>query len=917
MKISEKGKWISIILSMSMLLTQVQVFSESEQKESAEKAYIILDENPECVNMTFNDALVSGITDKDDPDYNEVFTENGITGRRVFKANYLKFKLSPDYYQKGDSFYKITIQYYDFGPSQGTFGVEYRTRNGNFNTAKIVKEGGVYSKTWCTKSITVSDADFGDGDYDIRITTNVYNAYARIEVLDINRAAREGKDTEIGITSKSEALGLNKLGLMELDTKNADSYLSQSVTRGELIKMLVKAAGRENEIYKSKYECEFSDVPDELVPYVVWAEEKNITKGVGNGLFGTNNPATVGQAIAFFMRILGYDETNYWSDPIDYAMENNFTDTSKLMLSGDMELTRDHFAAIAYNAIVKDNLLTGKSLLKEMMQKGIVTDEMLDNSGDLIFTAYKYAIPRKFPSIKLRDGESGREYHVLDCLGRDIIRAYFTAQQFNNDATKFVFGVKPGMMFEYDTETEMLTFRDFADVASNRLEAYVNMQDKIFYERTNSKGRVTYWVMDWNTKKKRNYANLPDGVVWGENIIASNDGKTVSVQWGQSSDPRDFSNGKMRARVLATVDVETGEFYAERSHEFDGPPGQDELGHPMLNPANKDLVMFCHEAKNTEQHARIWMCDMTTGETWNVFRQAVNEDGTTAEPSTHEVWQSDGKAIVFIKSRSAQTLGEYGICRVKPDGSDREYFTNSCGFSLWHCSTTYDGTFVAGDTNMNPAHIVLTDTRTYEQQCLVSYDAGSKWPNDPYQPHITLSNNGKMACWEMYYKPSNIYTFAWMDISDITEREVTGGRIEYNENLDYVTYSDCEIEVNKTEVDGVECFSIPYGHKMYFDVKDSLGKTPSGKIKVTFKYLDRSRLPIMLRYTSSVEDVHNLYKQEDKYITIERNNSGVWKEAEILIDELSLENSCKHLCDFVLSGQYSEAKVTDIKVEIK
>ena len=104
---------------------------------------------------------------------------------------------------------------------------------------------------------------------------------------------------------------------------------------------------------------------------------------------------------------------------------------------------------------------------------------------------------------------------------------------------------------------------------------------------------------------------------------------------------------------------------------------------------------------------------------------------------------------------------------------------------------------------------------------------------------------------------------------------------------------------------------------MYFDVKHTVAKKPGGSIKVTFKYLHKSRLPIMLTYTSSVEDVHNLYKQEDKYITVERNNTGKWKEAEIVIDELSLENSCKHLCDFVLSGQYSEAKVTDIKVEIQ
>ena len=93
MRISEKAKRIAVIMAMSILLTSIPGFSESEKKEPAEKAYIILDENPQSLYMTFNDALVSGITDKDDPDYNEVFTENGVTGRRVFKANYLKFKI--------------------------------------------------------------------------------------------------------------------------------------------------------------------------------------------------------------------------------------------------------------------------------------------------------------------------------------------------------------------------------------------------------------------------------------------------------------------------------------------------------------------------------------------------------------------------------------------------------------------------------------------------------------------------------------------------------------------------------------------------------------------------------------------------------------------------------------------------------
>ena len=86
--------------------------------------------------------------------------------------------------------------------------------------------------------------------------------------------------------------------------------------------------------------------------------------------------------------------------------------------------------------------------------------------------------------------------------------------------------------------------------------------------------------------------------------------------------------------------------------------------------------------------------------------KAINADGTTAEPSTHEVWQGNGEKIAFIKSKSPQTLGEYGLCRVNPDGSDREYFTNSCGFSLWHCSPTYDGNFIAEQyVTVNSDHV--------------------------------------------------------------------------------------------------------------------------------------------------------------------------------------------------------------------
>ena len=84
-------------------------------------------------------------------------------------------------------------------------------------------------------------------------------------------------------------------------------------------------------------------------------------------------------------------------------------------------------------------------------------------------------------------------------------------------------------MLEYDTETGKARFLDYADVSTNRLEAYVNPQDKIFYEKFNSEGVIEYWVMDWTTYETRKIAQLPDGIKAGRNVVVTNDGNYMSV----------------------------------------------------------------------------------------------------------------------------------------------------------------------------------------------------------------------------------------------------------------------------------------------------------------------------------------------------------------------------------------------------
>ena len=547
--------------------------------------------------------------------------------------------------------------------------------------------------------------------------------------------------------------------------------------------------------------------------------------------------------------------------------------------------------------------------------------------------ATKYATPTSLQSKEIKDYTTGRTYNLLTLSGTDIVRPYFTAQQWNSDATKFIFGVADGAdntngaMLEYDTETGKARFLDYADVSTNRLEAYVNPQDKIFYEKFNSEGVTEYWVMDWSTYQTSKIAQLPEGIKWGRNVVATNDGNYMSVQWQNADEEGDS------ASVLARLDVNTGEFYTDRSHKF----ADGKLRHPMINPANKDLMMFCHEGDDAITADRIWIADMTgASRPWTAFMQSrdyvVNDAGTeetiVTEPVTHEVWQGNGEAIVFVKNKNDNTKGEYGLARVKPNGSDREYFPNPDKYELWHVTPSFDGNFIAGDAKPSAddyARIVLYDTRTYEQWCLARFDPGTAgndsdkrgWAYDPYQFHPTMSNDASKICWEMYegdkFLSKSVYGVAWMDISDITNRTVNGGVTSYSDKLNYVSYSGSDFEVDVEEYQGKESIHIPRDGKFYIDVKDSLGKSMNADGTLTFKYYDSGTSDIIVKYTSAIDTESDMWKQEDKEEIISCTDTNTWIEKTINLDDISLSNSCKHLTDLVICAD--NQNICDIDFE--
>ena len=109
----------------------------------------------------------------------------------------------------------------------------------------------------------------------------------------------------------------------------------------------------------------FSDVSTSAYYYeaVKWAQEKEITGGIGNGLFGPNQPCTRAQIVTFLWRAAGSPEPksmssfsdvsadSYYAKAVAWAVENGITTgTGDGKFSPDATCTREQAVAFLYRA---------------------------------------------------------------------------------------------------------------------------------------------------------------------------------------------------------------------------------------------------------------------------------------------------------------------------------------------------------------------------------------------------------------------------------------------------------------------------------------------------------------------------------------------------------------------------------------
>ena len=113
---------------------------------------------------------------------------------------------------------------------------------------------------------------------------------------------------------------------------------------------------------------DFADVPTDAYYYeaVKWAAKKGITSGIGNGLFGPNQPCTRAQIVTFLWRAAGSPEPKtmssfadvsmdaYYAKAVAWAVENGITTgTGDGKFSPDATCTRAQSVTFLFRAIGK------------------------------------------------------------------------------------------------------------------------------------------------------------------------------------------------------------------------------------------------------------------------------------------------------------------------------------------------------------------------------------------------------------------------------------------------------------------------------------------------------------------------------------------------------------------------------------
>lgn len=167
---------------------------------------------------------------------------------------------------------------------------------------------------------------------------------------------------------------------------SVDFQLDRAPTRAESVTMLVRLLGAEEAALAKTRTTPFTDVPDWAAPYVGYAYEKGLAKGVSDTQFDPSAAVTTAQYLTFLLRALGY------RDGTDFTWDAPWKKTDALgITNGDYnektEFLRGDAAWLSEQALYASPKGSDVTLLETLLEDGVIRDSgvVIWDSGPLVF----------------------------------------------------------------------------------------------------------------------------------------------------------------------------------------------------------------------------------------------------------------------------------------------------------------------------------------------------------------------------------------------------------------------------------------------------------------------------------------------------------------------------------------------------
>lgn len=930
---------------------QVQITENNIISENS--AYILFKETDVMHGMSY---LQAGDAAEKQPNYNSLVTFVGLQGRQYLKENILSIKFDDDFATEEDSRFVINIDYYDYGGA-GSFSVEYMPQGKSSSIRMTVgKKGDGRGGTleypdgkWWRVSMLVSDANFTqklEGGYDIRIHTGAWNAFSKIEVVNLSRYG--ATTVELGTFNMAAAEVLNKLGVFDGygEGDKFDPQLSKVLTREEALELLITCYGLKDEAKRLNLKPTTNKVSAELACYAGLAEEKGVIEPSAE--LDLTQTFTQRELLVWYLKLIGIEDDDIWGNAYEIVRELELTTEENLVIQPDRTANVDALVVLAANVFAETNRKTGYNAFSVGFEAGKYSYETIVGLDYVGLSKWMRKNPFKLPSQKRVDALTGRTYHMVDFFGTMANKPYFTQNCVAMDNKRVYFGTADCNIYEYNIETEMCRWICRTDHMSN---IDITPLNNLWYTVNNQVRKINLDTYEdvFVHEGFKDFKNYYQG------IQVNNDESMLSIElatddWVPETTRPNVSPG----RYINFLDLTKGEDAEwDFSHTVYSDYDKSFINHFCINPnpkyknwaffAHDDFLINAYSGMNTQMHRRNWMLNLDTDEYFNVYNQRWRiqpykdnvETGTISMGANHEMWSRNGEwfttglVITTVAGVPVPLSNRAVQATMRADGSDlwlipadfskskNYYYQNAC---ISHSAIDWNANWLVGETTysyLNQCDFYLVETHTGKTQLLARFDHNGL--NNGHV-HASFSPDSSFVVFGGWSPGFKTVQWGWMDVSDITGNPSEGGRYDISGSCESFSYKgdfDHSTEPEFNEDGTVKEVKIPAGRSMYVDVKKTVVEKDNTPATITITYKDDSKMPLKLCYYTWKENTPgDLNEFTEREIYIERKGTNKIVTKTIKLDDICLANMEMLRSDFRIRAAGGTATVYSVEVSV-